>query len=990
MPQIRPIGVSGSIPSVNQLALGDIAINTYDGKAYLKKAVGNTQTVLEIGGGSSVSSSYALSASYAANGGVTQLLAGSNISLSPSNGLGQVTISSTGGGGGTGNTATGSYGSFYSTQTQTNVASTARSMSLNVTDISNGVSISGSTSPFNTYIKVQNPGVYDIQFSAQVDKTDSGTDEIWIWIRKNGTDISDSATSIQLVGNGAHYVAAWNFFVNAAANDYFQLMWYSPDANVRLHAESAFGVVPGIPSLIVTANRVDQFLSNTGSFSGSFVGSHTGSFTGSFTGSLFGTSSNALTASFPWFQTGSNIAYVGGNVGIGTATPSFRLDISGSGRVTNNLTVTGSTVLRGPGTVTSSIALQVVNSNNSASLIVADNGNVYSYGPGFDTGSVAFGQNALLNNVNGFDFVAIGADALRTTTGGGASGGRASVAIGRRALFSMTTGANNFALGRDALRSLTTSAENIGIGNEALTSLVSGSSNISIGGDSLNSISSGSGNTAIGVEAGRRINAGTGNSKADQSIFIGNDSRANNINETNQIVIAPDGRGLGSNTTVIGNTSTTFGRWFGNLLVGTSTNAGARLQVVGSGTTTGTSLLVENSAGTDRLSIIDNGNTAFNTNHLFISGSGNVGIGTVTPSASLHISGASSSNLLRIQSPASSSILFVSGSGNIGIGTATPVYPLDVNGRARVTGTSGPVGLIDGTSYGLSVQNNAANVWIELLNSRGAGRGAFFGLDNADFQIWNYQSGSISFWTNPTSSAGTQRMTIANSGNVGIGTASPTNTLDIQSTSTGSIRISGSAGSVITLVRPTAGLTGFLRYIGSTMGIGTAGSDNLSFFTNNTSRGTFSSTGDFQVGTNLLFVSSSGNVGIGTITPTQKLDIAGAVSISGSVLDYRSATSLIAPINTTNIVSFVPGTTFAAFVDYVIKDSSTGANQRVGTIQISISLAAVSAVLNEVTTVDIGNTSAISFNVSYGAPTWLTATNSGATAYDIRYIIRYF
>jgi hypothetical protein len=225
------------------------------------------------------SASQAVSASYASNGGVTQLLAGSNITLSPTNGLGQVTINSTGGGGGNFNTATGSYGSFYSTQTQTNVAGTARSMSLNVTDITNGVSISGSTNPFNTYIKTQNAGVYNIQFSAQVDKTDSGTDEIWIWIRKNNTDLSDTATSIQLVGNGAHYVAAWNFFVNAAANDYFQLMWYSPDANVRLHAEPAFGVVPGIPSLIVTANRVDQFLSNTGSFSGSFTGNLVGTAT---------------------------------------------------------------------------------------------------------------------------------------------------------------------------------------------------------------------------------------------------------------------------------------------------------------------------------------------------------------------------------------------------------------------------------------------------------------------------------------------------------------------------------------------------------------------------------------------------------------------------------------------------------------------------------------------------------------------------------------
>ena len=264
-----------------------------------------------------LSASQAVSASFASNGGVTQLLAGPNITLSPTTGVGQVTISSTGGGSSF-NTATGSYGSFYSTQTQTNVAGTARSMSLNTTNISNGVSISGSTNPYNTYIKVENAGVYDIQFSAQVDKTDSGTDEIWIWIRKNGSNISDSATSVQLVGNGAHYVAAWNFFVNAAAGDYFQLMWYSPDANVRLHAEAAFGVVPGIPSLIVTANRVDQFLSNTGSFSGSFIGSHTGSFTGSFTGSLLGTSSWASNAVFANGATYANQVFIAENTSPGT------------------------------------------------------------------------------------------------------------------------------------------------------------------------------------------------------------------------------------------------------------------------------------------------------------------------------------------------------------------------------------------------------------------------------------------------------------------------------------------------------------------------------------------------------------------------------------------------------------------------------------------------------------------------------------------------
>jgi len=121
-------------------------------------------------------------ATVAANGGVTQLLAGPNITLAPTNGLGQVTISAAGSGGSSFNTATGSYGSFYDTTTQTNpVANTPRSMSLNTTDITNGVSVSGSTNPFNTYIKTENAGVYNIQFSAQLDKTDSGTDEVVIW-----------------------------------------------------------------------------------------------------------------------------------------------------------------------------------------------------------------------------------------------------------------------------------------------------------------------------------------------------------------------------------------------------------------------------------------------------------------------------------------------------------------------------------------------------------------------------------------------------------------------------------------------------------------------------------------------------------------------------------------------------------------------------------------------------------------------------------------
>jgi hypothetical protein len=286
MSKINTSNTPGYTPNVNQLPLGDILINTYDGKVYIKKTTDKERTIIDL---TRVTSSFSISSSYAANGGVTQLLAGPNVTLSPTNGKGQVTVSAILSGSTIFNTSTGSYGSFYDTTTQTNpVGNIPRSMSFNTTDITNGVSISGSTSPFNTYIKTQNAGVYDIQFSAQLDKTDSGTDEIVIWLRKNGSDLTDTATTVTLVGNNAKNVAAWNWFVNSAANDYYQIIWQSPDTNVRLFAEPADGH-PGIPSVILTVNRVDQFLSNTGSFSGSFVGS--------FTGSLLGTASFAISAS---------------------------------------------------------------------------------------------------------------------------------------------------------------------------------------------------------------------------------------------------------------------------------------------------------------------------------------------------------------------------------------------------------------------------------------------------------------------------------------------------------------------------------------------------------------------------------------------------------------------------------------------------------------------------------------------------------------------
>jgi hypothetical protein len=147
------------------------------------------------------------------------------------------------------------FGSFTSNATQTsNGANTTNYMTLNNTEDANGISIASSTQ-----ITVARPGRYNIQFSAQLEKTDSGSDIIEIWLDKNGTAVANTATQLVLAGNNAKSVAAWDFNVNAAnVNDYFRLAWASPDTDVQITAVPAANTISGvaIPSVIVDINPI--------------------------------------------------------------------------------------------------------------------------------------------------------------------------------------------------------------------------------------------------------------------------------------------------------------------------------------------------------------------------------------------------------------------------------------------------------------------------------------------------------------------------------------------------------------------------------------------------------------------------------------------------------------------------------------------------------------------------------------------------------------
>ena len=143
------------------------------------------------------------------------------------------------------------YLSAYSTQTQTNTGGgTAHCvMSFNNVTTDDDIAVVDGTK-----LTPNHAGPYNIQFSAQLDKTDSNADDIDIWLAINGTAVPDSNTRITLPTNNAKTVAAWNWVTNLTKTEYAEIYWYSADIDMRLYAEPAQSnpTRPAIPSVIVT------------------------------------------------------------------------------------------------------------------------------------------------------------------------------------------------------------------------------------------------------------------------------------------------------------------------------------------------------------------------------------------------------------------------------------------------------------------------------------------------------------------------------------------------------------------------------------------------------------------------------------------------------------------------------------------------------------------------------------------------------------------
>ena len=148
------------------------------------------------------------------------------------------------------------HASYYDTTTQTNPVADAVNL-FTYNSVSSQFQIGRGNPTSKVY--VIDTGLYNFQFSAQLDKTGGSASAVYIWPRVNGVNVPDSATKVVIDGPNSEIVPAWNFFLVMQAGDYIELAWQSNDTDVVIAAVSPSGNIPGIPSIILTVNWVSRY-----------------------------------------------------------------------------------------------------------------------------------------------------------------------------------------------------------------------------------------------------------------------------------------------------------------------------------------------------------------------------------------------------------------------------------------------------------------------------------------------------------------------------------------------------------------------------------------------------------------------------------------------------------------------------------------------------------------------------------------------------------
>jgi len=147
------------------------------------------------------------------------------------------------------------YGVFTKTTDQTPaVINTEYRLTFDNTQISNGIVIGGTTSQ----IIVPESGLYQFDATVQLTSGSSSSKNIWVWWKKNGTAIANSARLVTSDLNNGYIPIALNETVSLAANEYVELAFAADSTNVTVDSVASTAFAPAAPAVVLSVTQVQQ------------------------------------------------------------------------------------------------------------------------------------------------------------------------------------------------------------------------------------------------------------------------------------------------------------------------------------------------------------------------------------------------------------------------------------------------------------------------------------------------------------------------------------------------------------------------------------------------------------------------------------------------------------------------------------------------------------------------------------------------------------